>query len=328
MKGNIPEKMRKRNLHLILQALSSDAAMSVKELSDYTGLSVVSIHKLLEILINDHLIKESVQIAKTRGRSATQYILDYEAFSILSVRIFEGPQNMIYKMEIIDLAGKRLSSDIVENKIDSLETLTLGIKRLLSETDAQPKIIILGIPGVEVANKLLISDIKDWSQLNLANTIAQSTDIFTKVVNDVNAVAYGAIGKVNPDSSAIALYYPLMFAPGSAIIINGKTISGVNGTAGEIASSSNYEHQIYPIDNINNAVQRDIQNLTSLIDPKYVMVYAPQHQLDIASIQKKLHSKGPLFKDYQLIFNGDFDDDYCFGLLRFGRELVYNKLIN
>lgn len=328
MKGNIPEKMRKRNLQLILEALSNDNAMSVKELSAYTGLSVVSIHKLLDQLNTDNLIKESNEVVKTRGRSATQYALNYAGFSILSVRIFESTEQMHAKIEIIDLAGSRLSTDIFDYQITDVSSLMRAIQSLLGDAQRRPNVIIIGIPGVESNHRVNISDLTDWTNLNLSQEVATQTGIYTKVVNDANAMTYGAIGKVNSSGSAIGIYYPLMFAPGIGIIHQGQPLIGEHGLAGEIASGPYYEQQVFPIKDFTAIVVRDVQSLVTITDPDYVFIFAPQHQLNGSDVVAQLVDKHAFFKQYQFKFDTDFDDDYCFGLLRFGRELVFNQLIN
>ena len=108
MEGNIPKKMRQRNLDLVLQLLSQQGPLSAKALAATTGLSVVSIHKLIDQLQTRALLREEPQLAKTRGRSARLYAVNPGAYALLSVRLFEGAAGQMWaEIEIIDLAGTR-----------------------------------------------------------------------------------------------------------------------------------------------------------------------------------------------------------------------------
>ena len=115
MEGNIPEKMRQRNLDLVLQLLSQQGPLSAKALAAATGLSVVSIHKLIDQLQTRDLLREEPQLVKTRGRSARLFAVNQTAYALLSVRLFEGAAGqMLAKMEVIDLAGTRATALVTQ----------------------------------------------------------------------------------------------------------------------------------------------------------------------------------------------------------------------
>ena len=219
MQGNIPEKMRQRNLHLILKTIITEGSLSVKQLSNYTGLSVMSVHNLINVLQSYHLIKTDPHPAKTRGRSATCFIADTTTFSLLSIRIFEKLDHMAAKLEIIDLGGKRLAG-ILEQTITTPESLLNLTQQLLKTAKRRPQGIIIGLPGAEIANKVSISDLVGWRNIKLSRFFYEQTAIKTTIVNDVTALTYGALGKLDPNGSAVGLYYPLNFAPGMGIVLH------------------------------------------------------------------------------------------------------------
>lgn len=330
MQGNIPEKMRQRNLHLILKTIITEGSLSVKQLSNYTGLSVMSVHNLINVLQSYHLIKTDPHPAKTRGRSATCFIADTTTFSLLSIRIFEKLDHMAAKLEIIDLGGKRLAG-ILEQTITTPESLLNLTQQLLKTAKRRPQGIIIGLPGAEIANKVSISDLVGWRNIKLSRFFYEQTAIKTTIVNDVTALTYGALGKLDPNGSAVGLYYPLNFAPGMGIVLHGRSENGTTGMAGEIASGPAYHGQNFPIATTEfpNVVTRDVLNVATILDPQAVFIYAPAHsQLDTTQLQKNILVQQPLLAHCQLKLDGNFDDDYCFGLLRFGREIIYDDLIN
>jgi hypothetical protein len=202
------------------------------------------------------------------------------------VRIFESGNEMIGKMEIVDLAGKRLFG-LVEKTIKQVEDILTGVQELLAAANKQPEVIMLGVPGIEIMNKMEYVDLASLQSQNLSQYFQEQTQINTYVVNDANAVAYGAIGRLDVGASLVSLYYPYQFGPGVGIVINGKPMIGANGAAGEIAAGPFYESQKFPVLDLTSAVVRDVQNLVTLIDPKYIVVYALQAQLDGDTIARQ-----------------------------------------
>ncbi|GEO66946.1 ROK family protein [Levilactobacillus spicheri] len=330
MQGNIPEKMRQRNLHLILKTIITEGSLSVKQLATYTGLSVMSVHNLINVLQAYHLIKTDPHPVKTRGRSAACFVADTTTFSLLSIRIFEHLNGMTAKLEIIDLGGKRLAG-ILEQPISTPESLLNLAQQLLKTVNRRPQGTIIGLPGAEIASKVSISDLPGWHDVKLSRYFYEQTAIKTTIINDVTALTYGAIGKLDSDGSAVGLYYPLNFGPGMGIVLHGHSENGTTGMAGEIASGPAYQGQTFPIaaTEFQKIVARDVLNVATILDPQAVFIYAPAHpQLDAEQLQATVQADQPLLTHCQLKLDGDFDDDYCFGLLRFGREIIYRDLIN
>lgn len=321
MKGNIPEKMRRHNLRLILDILTEKKELSAHQLSRETGLSVVSINKLLSTLKDLKLIKISKQNLKTRGRRANCYELELTKYSILSVRIFERTSCLIAKMEIIDLGGKRLSPGLIEKKINSVGELLAGIQELLSHKKILPAFLVIGLP--KISKEKITRQNMDWLNPKFIKAVLTTTFALPcQVVKDANAIAYGAAGRVDFKASAISIYYPLHFCPRAGMVNKGTLINGTHNDAGEF-----YLSQKTAKVSLADRISKDIITLASLIDPEYVFIFAPNQKIEKTVIEKKIKATDFNFNDYKYFFNDHFDDRYCYGLLRLGQEKIYDHLL-
>lgn len=317
MEGNIPEKMRQRNLDLVLQLLSQQGSLSAKALAAATGLSVVSIHKLIDQLQTRDLLREEPQLVKTRGRSARLFAVNPTAYALLSVRLFEGNAGqMLAKMEVIDLAGTRATA-LVTQPVTTPAALIAQLQTLVQQASQPPRVVVIGLPGVSVAQRLQVTDVAGWQQVQLASLVEQALHLPVQVINDVNAVTYGGVGRVDPQASAVGLYYPRQFGPGVGIVHAGTIITGAHGLAGEIASSPAYQQATYPLADLPTRITQDVQTLVSLLDPAYVFLYTPKHTVTLPQLGLTV----------QVQTQREFDDDYCYGLLRLGRQMVYQAVL-
>ena len=309
--------MRQRNFDLDLQVRGPQGPLAAKALAAATGVIVVNIQKLIDHLQPRALLREEPQLVKTRGRSARLFAVNPAAYALLSVRLFEGAAGqMLAKIEVIDLAGTR-ATPLVTRPVTTPAALIDQLQTLVQQASQPPRVVVIGLPGVSVAQRLQVTDVAGWQQVQLATLVQQALSLPVQVINDVNAMTYGGVGRVDPQTSAIGLYYPRQFGPGVGIVHAGTIIAGAHGLAGEIASSPAYQQATYPLADLATRITQDVQTLVSLLDPAYVFLYTPQHTVTLPQLRLTA----------QVQTARDFDDDYCYGLLRLGRQMVYQAVL-
>ena len=314
---------RQQNLQAILNLLDKYDRLSAKELSNYTGLSIVSINKLLEVLITSSNII-AIDYLNTRGRRAKIYRLNYDTIDLGIVQLEEINNKIQATYSLTDLSGKILLKKSNNAAITSISQLT---KFISQETNKhKPEKIIIGVPGAELNGYLQLSDVESLRGINLSLAIRTATNVETIVVNDANATTFGAATELNQSgNTAVGLYFPKNSGPGVGIVINNQLINGADGLAGEIEYST--------VDIHNSPSQQiisHIQNIISFLNPHLILVYADKlalTDLQIDQIKQTVHRNLPLHEKYKLDFDRNFESDYLTGLTTIGRKNILKNII-
>ncbi|CAJ1191172.1 hypothetical protein CPEBRM1_ABPJDJAI_01290 [Companilactobacillus paralimentarius] len=328
MDKNIPELMRERNFKVIIQTIIQNGSLSSKKIADNTGLSVVSINKLIKILTEKGIVTSSLQKVSTGGRRAIQYTINGNNFNLLTIRILEIDQKMVAKLEIINLNGDIISKNDLQVEIIHPEDLSESIKKMLQEQKVIPDLIIIGTSGVESTQKMILSDIPGLSEVNLEQYLFEHTNITAKVINDVNAMVLG-ISKNNQEDNIVGIYYPKNYAPGVGLLISGHLVLGKSGAAGEISLGPSYKNTHYPMkqDVFEKYLLNDLQAIIALLDPNRIVVFAPERKIDKHKLSKDLHDRIHQISETTIDFDKNIDQTYRNGLINYGREKIFEKII-
>lgn len=314
---------RQQNLQTILNLLDENPRLSAKQLANLTGLSIVSINKLLDVIISKSSIIATDSL-DTRGRRAKVYKLNYAATSLGIVELLEIDQKMTAIYFLTDLAGHIKSKTVAHTEMTSLEQLMTFIKTQVAKQ--VPARIVVGFPGAELNGYLQTSDIKNLHDINLAQMIQTATDISTTIVNDANASTYGAAHELRENNNiAVGIYFPHHLGLGVGIVINNQLINGADGLAGEVQYST-----IASDLNATEKIIAYVQNIVSFLNPNLIIVYT--EKLNLSAVQKEsiketLKKKLPIFKNYRLDFDRSFENDYLTGLSTIGRQNLLREIV-
>ena len=309
---------RQQNLNSLLHLLDENDELSAKQLATLTGLSIVSINKLIDILIEQTPII-AIDYVNTKGRRAKVYKLNYDAIHFGIVQLAETNDKFRATYYLTNLAGTIKAKNIFNGEITSVTDLTNFISH---QTDNDhPQKIIIGIPGVELDGYLQISDIKPLQGINLSLAVKTATGIETMIVNDANATTFGAAMELNQNKNiAAGIYFPSNFGPGVGIVINDHLINGADGLAGEV-EYSNLNKNLAATEQ----VIQYLKNIISLLNPNLISVYIQNlhlKSLQIDQIKQTIQRDLPLHKKYQLDFDRNFEHDYLIGLVALGRNNI------
>ena len=313
---------RQRNLLTMLNLLQQDSSQSAKDLSTQTGLSIVSINKLLDVLDNKQLITNG--FLNTPGRRAKTYQLRADAGKLGIIQLIENNGKIQITYFLCDLLGQVYLRKEAAKSLDSLDYLLDFIKNMAAKD--RPDKIIVGIPGVELNALLQISDVQSLQGINLSAAITTATGIDSSIINDVNASTYGANEKSSSENITVGIYFPKSFGPGVGIVINNHLLHGADGLTGEIqfgtVSSENKTQEII----------QHLQNIISLLNPNLVIAYIEKLNLssaEISHIKQTIDRKLPLHQNYSLNFDHNFENDYLTGLIAIGRrQFLREKVLN
>lgn len=232
--------MKSLNKSIILNKILNDGPISRAQIAKDTKLTPPTVGSIVKELMEQDIVKESVQGTSQGGRKPTMLVINYLGFYIIGVDA--GPREI--ECIITDLSGKITDHHITEittsiSKESFLSTLKNSIDHLLKANHKiQDKIIGIGVAmhgvvdvveGISLfAPNLHLRDIPIKAELEAAFPYA------VKVENDARALALGEVwfGKGKGSASMIAVN--IGHGVGAGITINGKLYHGEASIAGEI----------------------------------------------------------------------------------------------
>ena len=326
MKSHKPINIKNHNLNVLRNLLRENRSLSTKELSELSGLSVVSINKLLSELVETGEVTIQENSAITGGRRASIYQFNQNYNHFLVVQFTEKNQEIVALFHVCNLFG-----EVIEEKEftkDELiwDLLKQNISAFIKKHPAI-KSIVFGIPGVEIEEKLKIMDFEPLSYLNLRQLVQEEFDLQVMIENDINAATLGYAVELNTsDEIYVSLYYPENYPPGAGIVYDGKLFRGKHGLSGEIKHlplTSNEEIFPKPKEVLVKNIHEALQVVISMYDPTRIVIYTNHLDFskdDLENIRNELTQVFPYFELTVLKLASSFQSDYLRGLIHLGLE--------
>ncbi|MDR1833980.1 MAG: ROK family transcriptional regulator [Propionibacteriaceae bacterium] len=226
-----PQDGRQQNLALVIRTLYANPGLSRADLARLTGLTRVTISDLVAELIASGLLVETGASNEIRpGKRATRLQVATESRAILAVDL-SGETTL--SGAIYSLAGKQL--DRVESPVSKGEAALGEVKSLVRQLAKSAKAPVLGVgvgtPGT-VEGSLVTAANLDWHFLDLAAELAQGSGLPVDVENDANLAALAEWRFAGGAADLIRVQ--LARGVGAGLLLDGVTITGSSGAAGEI----------------------------------------------------------------------------------------------
>ncbi len=236
---------RQVNQAKILRTLRTLQPIARVDLARETGLSKATVSSIVDELVLESLVEE---IGATTSRGGRRRIL-------LRVRPgregrcaigFELSRNNLIGI-LVDLEGRVIAThrDLLPagylNPASLVELIQQQVQHLITPQDSTNRGLVgvgLGIPGLVDPNtgRVLVAVQFGWSDIPIKEMLEIQLKVPVKVMNNVKAAALGEVIYSNHSmehSPNPRLYLSLGEGIGSALIIEGKLLSGVSHTAGE-----------------------------------------------------------------------------------------------
>lgn len=322
MKSYQPKSIKEHNQQLLIKLLKEKQdALTKSQLAQEAGLSVVTINKLLPELVASNLITESEHLVQTGGRQATAY--QFNAFHelLLIIQFIELEQKMVLKFYLVDLLGRVMLHEQLSNiTLDNFRTKLKELNKRYPEI----QLIVTGIPGVEINEKLKIMDFRPFKDLALHTEITQIIPVHTIIENDINATTFGfATGIENKVIAGI--YFPENFPPGAALVIHNKLFHGSNHLSGEIKHLPNLSEIAFPLSALQakEVVTTAVQAVIAMYDPHEIILFIPKEWYSFIhkdAMTKHLANVFSYGVSPSLHFSRKFDALYLDGLIKIGLQ--------
>jgi predicted NBD/HSP70 family sugar kinase len=237
--------VRRRNRHIVLEALRMHGPMARVELGRLTGLSPASITSISTQLISEKAMLELVESTPRvdhlrRGRPTVQVDLNPQAAHVIAIKI---------SVDGIELALADFDGKISIRKNNVVATydmhpnmfgrrLVVAIQDLLSSANLEaPQIARIGVAAQGLADSrngtLAWSPAFKARNIPIAAPIVNEIGVSCSVANDANMIAEGLLARDRYSYTGTAAVVFMGYGVGMGLIINGAVYHGASGAAAE-----------------------------------------------------------------------------------------------
>lgn len=235
------EAIKYHNKKMVLDIIREHRPITRSELSKRTGMSAMSIGRIVAELCEEGLIEETSLTSGSVGRKAVKWDIVPDGRYAIGVDI----QRRQLVIGVMNLAETLVHSRNIECTTQSMtpdQTVTLlagaigEMLEALQISSAKVVAIGIGIPGVvDHENGIVsLSEALGWRQVPLVQKVEQLTGIRTIVDNDLKVKILGEYLYGSAQGSDKAVLIHVGKGIGSSLILNGRVFRGDANSAGEL----------------------------------------------------------------------------------------------
>jgi glucokinase-like ROK family protein len=224
----------------VLDLIRSESPVSRADLSRMTGLSLPTIMKITDELVDIQLAVEVGKGVSSGGKPPTLLEFRSNAFNLVGVEVSATEIVAL----LMDLRANILGQVNASFRIDAtpeqlIQTIIETTRQVISQTGVEQESVLgvgIGIPALvdREAGKILFAPDWNWESVEIAGPVQQALQCPVRIDNVVRAYAVGEqwFGLGMGLSNFMCIY--LGYGIGSAVVLNGELYSGSSGSAGEI----------------------------------------------------------------------------------------------
>ncbi|MBO5451365.1 MAG: ROK family protein [Lachnospiraceae bacterium] len=332
MKNLIKEK----NLQKLRKALRQEKTATKSRLAELTGISVVTIQSLLQILIENGEAKEDEIVQLQLGRPAVSYRFCECAELMLVIFLLEKDKKDTAVFSVVNLYGEVIEE--FEKQYSLIETNCFDgkIEMILSKYPGKAKktavsLIAVGFPGIEHNGQILFSDYEKLRNVDFAGYLEKTYQIPVILENDINASVYGyASANGYKDEIVAGIYMPSKYPPGAGICMNGKIVKGKNGLAGEIANLPlhiDWENFDYEKEAVDCYLIQTIRIISCLYNPTAIVLYDERKGREEIpdKVAEQMKTKAERLMLPCIVTKESMKDDFRNGMIRLALSKVLQE---
>ncbi|MGN0902536.1 MAG: ROK family protein [Succinivibrio sp.] len=272
------KNIREQNLQLVRRALHDEQVCTASSLKDKTGLSVVTLNKILSILIATGEVIESGKGSSGNGRPAATYRFNEmnKLMLVLSVYMRSGHKYVGYSVH--NLFGECLErrEELIDDKGDiQINEFRDGMERYIEN---YPKIAVIGVsmPSDDVGGRVGSAIRHDSQSVRLSDHLEKHFKIPVFFETDINAATLGCYKRCKNQEYVSGVILVPGKIPGCGFCYNGQVLRGKDGMAGEIRYFPMYNDVgVLPSESMqaDDLAIRTIRAVMCVLNPGYMAVY-------------------------------------------------------
>lgn len=264
------------NLDTVRRVMKENKKATKPQLANLTGLSVVTINSLVELLLgNGEILVDELEVS-SGGRPATIYSFNEEYSMALVIHTNEHEMKDLTHIAVVNLYGEVIEVNKIALDEISEYSFDLTIEEMLKKYP-NIKLIGIGMPGQEIRGKMENSDYISLEGKAFAEHLRNQFQIPVVFENDVNVAVLGyCISNQCEDKNVIGIYIPEKYPLGVGIFINGNMYKGKDGFAGEakfLPDEFDWKNPTFVSENISVALKKLILTFTCLLNPDILVIY-------------------------------------------------------
>ncbi len=303
------------NYRRVWDYVHSHGEETIPQISKATGLSLPTVTRAIEYSLAEGIMHSVGIVGGERGRKAQLYSLapDYMHFVFVSIH-----SNKLH-FEIHDFLSRVMQKGTVI--VDDKTVLSTLCALAEEATKKDPLIKFLGIAfsGVVFEGRIVESfDFPSLAGFPLEEFLENEYSIMVAIENDLHA-AVACFSKYAPEYKAgitVAFYFGNE-GYGSGILIDGKLLHGVCGSAGEL-------HNVVTTNKDERSsltYAEALRSLVTILNPDRVVLY-PNGNTDFEEVRKLALIGVPEYQVPLFIGGRDFTTDTFIGLVALCKEML------
>lgn len=236
MVGN-PRMIKLLNKDVIEGVIKANGPITKPEIARITNLSLVTVNKTVESLLEEKKVKTSGINESTGGRRAQFYEINEELNYMIGLYYNKD----VYIGAISNSIGKIVETRRFPVRVDEydnvMEDTYAAINDLLADCrEHNVAAIGIGVPGVVKEGVVSsIPTIPSWEEIDIAKILEEKYDIPILLENDINLAAMGVFSHNYKESIQNLVLVYLEQGIGAGMILNKELFKGSSNFAGEIS---------------------------------------------------------------------------------------------
>lgn len=321
-----PAHVKQHNIHFLKRILKDERQpMTKNQLSKQSGLSVVTINKLIPEMVESGQVLEMTNPIVTGGRRAAVYQLNQNHQLCLVMLYIEEDKEIKTHVSVVNLYGDRLACEEDILQLTEWASIESCIQSYCCKFP-NIKMISIGLPCVDMSSNLTVVDAETMKGIVLHQKIEERFALPVIIENDINAAVFGyKYTKAKPDSTIVSgLYFPEHYPPGTALVFDDYIYHGSNGLSGETKYLPIFNKLAVPLSNksdLTDICEQIVQIILTMYDPNELILYTKasvMRRIELETIKENLPLVFSYRKGVVITNSEDFQDDYYQGLVLLG----------
>lgn len=268
--------MRQINLDTVRRVIKENKKATKRQLANGTGLSVVTINSLVDVLLeNGEILVDELEVS-SGGRPATIYSFNEEYSLALVIYTTEVEMRDLTHVAVVNLYGEVMEGNEMALDEISEHSFDLIIEEMMKKYP-NIKSIGVGMPGQEIRGKMEISDYISLEGKAFVEQLKNQFQLPVVFENDINAAILGyCTANRCEDKNVVGIYLPEKYPLGVGIFINGDIYKGKDGFAGEakfLPDGFDWKNPAFVSENISVALKKLILTFTCILNPDILVIF-------------------------------------------------------
>lgn len=310
--------IREQNLGMVTRALHKEQVATAARLRELTGLSVVTLTKLLDTLIESGIVLPGEVVSPGLGRPAATYRFNSSYRLILIVSCYKRAGHDYAGYSVHDLFGECIERR--EELLSNIHTdeFRIGIELYLERYD---NIAIIGIsmPSDTIGGRVASAIRHDPRSKRLSKHLELRFGVPVFFETDINAATLGCYNRIQEQDFVSGIVLVPGRAPACGFCYEGELIRGRDGMAGEVRFFPMYNDVgILPTEpqQADELAVRTLRAVMCVLNPSVVVVYTENLKPGIYErLKKRLGSAAEIAMLPKIEVNDKIRDDIVSGMI-------------